>query len=112
MICNGEMSINCATSIARILKDNKSLLELTITTGCISSDSIIAIMEALSNNNNTTLTKLAIYGNTIRYNDIVAIGCVLKTNHALTEPLLGSCTIDADASRVIGFSLKQNTTSK
>jgi Ran GTPase-activating protein (RanGAP) involved in mRNA processing and transport len=108
--CN--VSVDNVRLIANVLKINKSIIGLSIGNGRTCSQGVVAIVEALSDYNNTILTKLDIYRyyNTINYTAIVAIGRMIKTNNSLTELNLSGCLLNADGATVIGDSLKVNTT--
>lgn len=76
----------------------------------ICSNGIVAIVEALSDENNTTLTHLDLSWNKIDVTAMVAVGRMLKTNHYLKELAMSRCQIHSEAAIAIGDALQRNTT--
>lgn len=108
-----KISVDCAISIANVLKINKSINTLDFSSGIICRDGVLAIFEALSKPNNNTLKKLDLSGNGF-FDCCEAIkrklnAHKLNANTSLTEPDAWDFSLDYDAAIIFGELLKVNT---
>ena len=96
------------TLLSYCLKEDKTLLKLTLWKNNITSEGAKKIGEAIQVN--TTLQKLDIDNNTISDDGVAAISDALKCNNSLQELEMRNNNITSEGARKVGEAIKVNAT--